>query len=450
VPLALQADSTLVDGALQPDLVVRVAGDLIESVGPPRPQERVTRLAGRVLLPGFVNAHSHAFQRVIRGHTEHRGPGDDDFWSWRAAMYRAAGRVTPEQLQVICRFAYAEMLAAGFTHVVEFHYLHHGPGGQRYDDPLELTRRVLAAAAEAGIGITLLRVAYQRAGAGQELSPTQRRFCDADPEQFAQYVDATAALPGLAGRVGVAAHSVRALDRGWLEALASQRGRPVHAHVAEQPREIAECLAEHGRRPVELLDDVGLLGPHFTAVHATHLGPGEAARLGRAGATACICPTTEANLGDGLPDLAALQAEGVALALGTDSHAHLDPFAELRALEYGERLRSGRRNALARQPGPVAPTLFAAASPGGARAAGLHAGAIAAGLRADLIAVAIDDPALAGLHGPDLLGGLYLAGRPGLVRDVYVGGKPAMVEPWNVSVAEVMAEFVGVSREIFA
>lgn len=455
--ISLQADHTLIDGALLPDIVVHIDGGRIQAVGSANCADAdgvpTRRLRGKVLLPGFVNGHSHAFQRVLRGRTEYApaGTGDDDFWSWREAMYEAATRLRPEQIGAVTRFAYAEMLRAGFTHVAEFHYLHHQPDGTPYDDPLELTRRVLSAADDAGIGITLLRVAYQRGGPAVGAAPRQRRFVDANPESYASSLEASIALADRAAQrpvhVGIAAHSVRALDRDWLDALHVLAGSDglLHAHISEQPKEIQLCLAEHGLRPVQLLGEVGLLGPNFVGVHATHLDASEIALLGATRSIACICPTTERNLGDGLPPLRPLIDAGVTTAIGSDSHAVIDPFAEMAALENGERLRTGRRNVLVGGPNnEVARTLLDAGTLGGARACQLDAGAIREGLRADLVTVDIQSPQLAGLgagqHGvSSLLAGLTLAGNASLVRDVWVGGRQVVddgVHPgWESSLA---------------
>jgi formimidoylglutamate deiminase len=455
-PPALAADWTLVDGRLLRDCVLRLDdGGRIASVevapaladGTP-----VQRLRGRVLLPGFVNAHSHAFQRLMRGRTEFRsavgeaGSAPDDFWSWRAAMYALTESLSPDDIEIVSQFAYMEMLRAGFTHVAEFHYLHHGDGGAPYADAIETSRRVLAAAGHAGIGVTLLRVAYQRGGWRSGASREQLRFCDRDPEVYARRLDDTRSACMSAERdsrglrpvrAGIAAHSVRALDGEWLRALGRLASSgaaplPLHAHVAEQAREVEQCFGETGRSPVQHLADCGLLGPRFTAVHATHLEAGEAGLLGDARAAACICPTTERNLGDGLPALEPLHAAGVTLCLGSDSHARIDPFAELRGLEDGERLRTRRRNVLVGERGQVAPVLFAAAAAGGARSLGLDAGEIAPGQRADLVALRIDeDPALAGAatssrDGDALFATLMLAGTASLVSDVWVGGSPVV------------------------
>ena len=477
----LKPEYALIDGVLRPDVVVSVdrSGMITDvefgadtrtmrpidpfATDTHRVIPKVQRLRGKVLLPGFVNTHSHAFQRLLRGRTEFRAAGhdQDDFWSWRRAMYRAANAVSPDDLETVSAFAFVEMLRAGFTHVGEFHYLHHQPGGARYDDPIELTTRVLAAAQRAGIGISLLRVAYQRAGFGKSFVREQLRFVDTDLDEYARALEATEAYARpddrCPARVGVAAHSVRALDREWLTGLAELAGeRPIHAHVSEQPLEVEECLFEHGMRPVELLSDVGLLSERFTAIHATHVDAQEVSLLGGARANACICPTTEQNLGDGLPNLAALVAAGVPLSIGTDSHAHIDPFAELRGLEHGERLRTRSRNVLARGDGHrngVAGALIEAGTRGGARALGLLAGEIATGQRADLITLDLNDPAVAavsegenGLHA--LLAAIALGGGAHLVKDVWVGGQHVVSDGIHVRWETAVRDYAEAAAQI--
>lgn len=303
-------------------------------------------MSERVLGP-LATAHSHAFQRALRGRT-HELARTADFWSWRALMYRFAAGVDPDAMYDLARFAFEELAANGVTAVGEFHYVHHGPDGAPYDDRIAMADRVVRAARDAGLRITLLRVLYARGGWRRALDPVQRRFADEDVDVGLADADAIAARfaddPGVA--VGLAPHSVRAVPPRWLEAArdhAEARGWPLHMHVAEQPREIQECLAEHGRRPVSLLAELGLLGPRFTAVHATHLRPAEARALGAARAFACICRTTERDLGDGAPDLEGLVRAGARLCAGVDSHAISDPFVELRAMELDERARLGRR-----------------------------------------------------------------------------------------------------------
>jgi formiminoglutamate deiminase len=311
---------------------------------------------GRFLvLPALATAHSHAFQRAMRGAAQRpepqgqgEGVGRDDFWSWRGAMYRAASALDPESIERISRVAFRELRRAGVRTVGEFHYVHHQPDGTPYDDRTVMSDAVIRAAKGEGLRVALLRVAYHRAGPGRAAEAGQRRFCDASTDAVLRDVDALRAKymhdPDV--RVGIAPHSVRAVPPAWLAELGSYarlHGLPFHMHVAEQPREIEECLAETGKRPVELLADLGVLDARFVAVHATHLAPHEAALLGAARAFACVCPTTEADLGDGLPDLGALRAAGARLCTGIDSHVITDPIAELRALETLERLRSGRR-----------------------------------------------------------------------------------------------------------
>ncbi|EYF00740.1 formimidoylglutamate deiminase [Chondromyces apiculatus] len=310
-----------------------------------------------VELPALASAHSHAFQRGMRGEAQRPGDaGQDDFWSWRTAMYGLADALTPESIYEISLVAYRELREAGVRTVGEFHYVHHQQGGVPYAERTVLADAVIQAARAAGIRVALLRVIYARAGAGKAPEGAQRRFCDATLE--AAIADVEALRARYAGAedvvIGVAPHSVRAVPPDWLPEIAAYAARhalPLHMHVAEQPAEIAACLAETGRRPVELLADRGVLSERFVAVHATHLAPHEPALLGQANAFACLCPTTERDLGDGLPDVTALRAAGVRLCTGVDSHVMSDPFEDMRAVELGERLRTGRRVTLRRSGG---------------------------------------------------------------------------------------------------
>lgn len=488
----LQADLTLVDGRLLPGVIVHVGRDgtilrvqreegatapfgaevttrppIDESqpgeFGSPRGR-RKQRLRGQILLPGFVNAHSHAFQRLLRGRTEYRAMGTpgSDSWSWRSGLYRVTEQLTPDDLEVVASLTYLEMLRAGFTHVVEFHHLHHQVGGRPYADPAEMSARALEAAEFAGIGVTLLRVASGRGGPDESASPEQRRFVDATPDDFARGLDATLKhVPEdqrRATQVGIAAHSVRALDGAWLRALARlsrDRELPLHAHVAEQPEDVSRCQEETGHRPVEHLAECGLLSPRFTAVHATHLGEGEAALLGAAGAHACICPTTERNVGAGLPNLRELMDAGVTLAVGTDSQVRIDPFAEIRALEDGERLRAGERVVLTAPDGSVAPTLFAAGAAGGAATTGLFMGRIEEGARADLVTLELNDPAVAGVAAQvdsetALLGALAVAGHNRLVKDVWVGGRQVITDGVALRWPGALEAYRKVARRIWS
>ncbi len=301
-----------------------------------------------IVVPGIASAHSHAFQRALRGRTQRGRRSGGSFWSWRGLMYSLAARIGPEHLYDLSRYAFVELASAGVTSVGEFHYLHHDHRGERYAERTLLADTVVRAALDAGLRITLLRVVYLRGGFGRPLEDTQRRFADASIDHA---LEDTLALrdhwksePRV--RVGLAPHSVRAVSKGDLRAcaaLANEHALPLHAHVSEQRREVRECLAEHGVRPVVLFGEVGALSERFTAVHATHLDAREAALLGASRSFACVCRTTERDLGDGLPDLATLRAHGVRLSVGADSHASSDPFEEARAMELDERTRAEAR-----------------------------------------------------------------------------------------------------------
>ncbi|WP_438008616.1 formimidoylglutamate deiminase [Sorangium sp. So ce321] len=375
------------------------------------------RLTARAIeLPALATAHSHAFQRGMRGEAQRPGPsGADDFWSWRTAMYALAGSLTPESIHAISKVAYRELRAAGVRTVGEFHYVHHQPDGAPYADRTVLADAVIEAAREAGLRIALLRVVYARAGAGREPEGAQRRFSDASLDAALADVDALRAR--YAGRedvrVGVAPHSVRAVPPAWLGEIAryaGERGLMLHMHVAEQPAEIEACLAETGRRPVELLAERGVLSERFVAVHATHLAPHEPALLGAARAFACLCPTTERDLGDGLPDVGALRAAGVRLCVGIDSHVITDPFEDLRGVELGERLRTGKRVTL-RGEGGATPSeaLWEIGSQRGAEACGF---ADAGGT----LAIRRDAPALALVPEERLLDAVVYSGSPAIVE----------------------------------
>ncbi|MGB4777457.1 formimidoylglutamate deiminase, partial [Microbacterium sp.] len=300
-----------------------------------------------VVLPGAVNAHSHAFHRLLRGRT-HDGGGS--FWTWRELMYREASRLTPASYERIATAVYAEMVAAGWTSVAEFHYVHHTPGGAPYGDAHAMELALARAARATGIRLTLLDTCYLSSGFGAGPTPEQQRFSDGSARRW---LDRLAALRARVAQefspdevlVGAALHSVRAVPvaelAGVADVLADEA--PLHIHLSEQPAENEACLAATGRTPTELLASFGLLSPRLSAVHATHLTPGDIALLGAAGATIVMCPTTEADLGDGIGPARRLVDVGCRLALGTDQHAVIDPLLEARALESGERLASGER-----------------------------------------------------------------------------------------------------------
>ena len=386
------------------------------------------RLSGRALLPGMINAHSHAFQRVIRGRTEHRSEhSTDSFWTWREQMYAAANRLEPEEIYKISRVAFLEMALTGITAVGEFHYIHHQSDGSPYSDPNLLEREVIRAARDVGIRIALLRVAYARAGYQTEANPLQIRFIEQTPDIYLKNLEQLLGAPELSDGtawIGVAPHSVRAVPLDYLKtivAFANERELPVHMHVAEQPAEVNACIEEYGRSPLALLETEGLLSKRFTAVHAIHVTPKAIASLARAGAFVCACPTTERNLGDGVVPVDAYFDAGVRISLGSDSQIQIDLLEDARELEYHLRLQKMQRNVLAPE---LARKLFDCASVNGAASIGLHGGGkIEAGSPADFFTVDLDDLSIAGADRDSLLTNIVFSLSRTAVRDVVVGGK---------------------------
>jgi formiminoglutamate deiminase len=380
------------------------------------------RLAG-VVLPGFANAHSHAFHRALRGRTHDRG---GTFWTWRRQMYAVACRLDPDSYLELARAAYAEMVLAGVTCVGEFHYLHHPVDGGRYDEPNAMSEALIQAAADAGLRLTLLDACYLAGGLGSgghlPLDEVQLRFSDGDAASWAARVALLRERPGL--RIGAAAHSVRAVPADQLSVIRRAAvGRPLHAHLSEQPAENEACLAFYGCSPTRLLADRGLLGPDTTAVHATHLTGDDVLALGRSGTAVCACPSTEADLADGVGAFRRLRDAGSPLCLGSDEHAQTDLLAEARLMEAHERLVTGVR-------GRFRPAeLVDALTVDGHRALGWpDAGRIAPGQRADLVAVGLDSPRTAGC-APDQL--VMAAGAPD-VHTVVVDGRVVVADGQHV------------------
>ena len=443
---------------------------------------RVVRLRKRAMLPGMVNAHSHAFQRVIRGRTEHRGAqAADSFWTWREEMYAAAARLAPGDVYDASRMAFMEMALSGITSVGEFHYLHRTPDGREYDDPNLLAWEVVRAARDVGLRIALLRVAYARAGFGREPDPRQLRFVEPDPATFILHAAALARdlaaeggfVPG--AWVGVAPHSVRAVPVEYLRevsAFARAAGLPLHMHVAEQPAEVEACVAEHGRTPVALLASEGVLGPHFTGVHAVHVTAEEVGLLGASGACVCACPTTERNLGDGVVPADLFFREGVPVALGTDSHTQIDLLEDARELEYHLRLTSLRRNVLAPASGGVedggrgegdsedaraggygmsalAARLFDCATRAGARSIGAPGSTFEPGRAADFFTVDLDDPSIAGAGAEDLLPAVVFSLTRAAVRETAVGGRLIVEDNRHPAQDEIVSRFKALQRRLW-
>ncbi len=413
-PAPLYFREALLAGGWARDVRLEIRDGLITRI-----ERGVAPVAGddihSIALPGLPNLHSHAFQRGMAGLAERRGGGNDSFWTWREVMYRFVDRLDPDDMRAIAALAYMEMLESGFTRAGEFHYLHHAPDGNPYADPAEMAAAIAAAAAETGIALTLLPVYYAHSGFGG-LPPGdgQRRFiCDID--RFAQLrAGCQAALACLPDAVlGVAPHSLRAVTAAELdEVLALADDGPVHIHIAEQTREVDDCLAWSGQRPVAYLLDHAAVNDRWCLVHATHMDSTECVRLAASGAVAGLCPITEANLGDGLFPVGPFLAAGGCYGIGSDSNVLIDAAEELRLLEYGQRLQARGRNILAgADHASTGAGMCGAALAGGARALGVAAG-LAEGLAADIVSLDCGHPSLIGRSQDSLLDSwVFAAGR---------------------------------------
>jgi formimidoylglutamate deiminase len=420
---AIEAELTLTPGGWRRGVRVVVGADgRIESVeeagggGGPLP------LPGRALVPGMVNAHSHAFQRGLRGRGETFPRGAGSFWSWREAMYGLVESLDAETLHDLSRRAFEEMRAAGITSVGEFHYVHHDATLEGYG----FDEVVLRAAADAGVRLVLLNAYYRTGGIGRELSGGQRRFRTASPEEYWRQADRLGGLldPRLQ-TLGAVAHSIRAApveEIAGIHEEATRRGLVFHMHLEEQPREIEECRAHYGRTPMALVNEHLAVHDRTTMVHCTHTARDDMALYLEAGGGVCICPLTEGNLGDGLADLPFVLERDGNVCLGTDSNARIGMFEEIRLLEYGQRLRTGTRGVFCDGEGAVAPALWRAATVHGARSLGLDAGTIEPGRLADFTAVDLGHPALARATDDTLLAALVLGAPDEVVTATCVGG----------------------------
>jgi formiminoglutamate deiminase len=412
--------AVLPDGSVAADVVVAVEAGRIVAVTPGGEVGVDTERLGGLVVPGAANAHSHAFHRALRGRT-HGVRGS--FWTWREQMYELAAGLDPDGLHRLARAVFAEMALAGFTSVGEFHYLHHQADGSPYADPNELGHALLAAAREAGVRITLLDACYLTGGFGRALEGVQRRFGDGDSDAWARRVEALDASVGAADDVviGAAIHSVRAVPREQLPTIvawAADHDVPIHAHVSEQPAENTACLEATGRTPTQLLADVGMLGARATAVHATHLTAADLAALGESRSTACLCPTTERDLADGVGAGRALLDAGAALALGTDSHAVIDAFEEARAVELDLRLTTLERGHL------TGGELLRALTVDGQASLGFgDAGRLEVGARADLVAVDLSSVRTAGADAEHAVDTTVFGAAASDVTDVIVDGQ---------------------------
>ncbi|MEZ5850047.1 MAG: formimidoylglutamate deiminase [Hyphomicrobiaceae bacterium] len=404
------------------------------------------------LVPGLPNLHSHAFQRGMAGLAEWRGPGADDFWSWREVMYRFALTMSPDDMEAIAAQAYVEMLENGFTRVGEFHYLHHDRDGRAYSDIAEMAARICAAAEATGIALTLLPVFYAHSNFGGAAPVEgQRRFlCDLDA--YARLLVASERhvrrLP--AAVVGIAPHSLRAVQPEELSPLAAMRpDAPLHIHVSEQTKEVDDCLAWSGTRPVAWLLDNAPVDARWCLIHATHMNEVETARLAATGAVAGLCPVTEANLGDGIFNTRAFQEAGGRLGVGTDSNILISANGELRQLEYAQRLRERKRNVLTTSGASTGETILRAALDGGAQALGAGTPGIAEGARADLVALDLDDPAFAGdVPQRAIDAWIFAAHRP--IEAVWVDGRKVVSGGRHVARTEIMRRFRSVVARLLA
>jgi len=416
-PEGLQGNKLL---AISEDGLIDSISDLATSVFAP---SDVEFLPGVALLPGFVNVHSHVFQRALRGHTHRPLSQKDTFWTWRNAMYAEAQRLTPDSLFTLALQTYREMLAAGYTSVGEFHYVHHQPGGQPYADPNAMSEAILQAGREAGIRVVLLMTAYAQAGFHMPPEKGQRRFCDASVEALLARVEE---LRDKGELIGVAPHSVRAVPENWFRAIADYSRThhlPLHVHADEQVAEIEQCQAEYGCTPIELLERYGALGSQTTIIHATHANDQEIALLARHRCTVCVCPTTEGDLGDGIAPYAELLAARIPLCIGSDSNTRLAPVEELRWAEYSARMRYQRRRILiadeVSSPGTL---LLDYGTQLGATALGLHTGVLLPGMYADFIGVDLNHPAMAGWNVDDFLDVLFFGVSSEVITQTWVGG----------------------------
>ena len=422
----------------------------VETGAPPQPGNK--RLSG-LALPGMPNLHSHAFQRGMAGLSERRGAPEDSFWTWREVMYRFLDRLDPDDVQAIAAQAFVEMLEGGFTALAEFHYLHHDKDGRAYANIAAMGEAIAAAAAETGLGLTLLPVLYRFGNFGQAPSVHgQRRFVN-ERDAYQRLLEGSAAairtLPD--ARLGVAPHSLRAValdDLPWLAAL--RPDEPIHIHVAEQVPEVEASLKITGRRPVELLMDTVPLDRRWCLIHATHLSEAERDGIARSGAVAGLCPITESSLGDGIFDGVRYAQAGGAFGVGSDSNIQIDAGAELRQLEYSQRLRDRRRALFAEEEASTGVALWRMACAGGAQACGRAIGQIAPGCRADLVTLDLDHPSLVGRDGADALDSAIFAANALPLRDVLVGGRMLVENGRHHAREGVRTRFTAVMRRLLA
>ncbi len=450
---AFVIDHAFLPGGWQPDVLIEIGeAGLITAVKPQAgPSPGIRRITGAA-LPGLPNLHSHTFQRGMAGLAERRGPAADSFWSWREVMYGFLGKLTPDDVESIAAMAMVEMLEGGFTSLAEFHYLHHAPDGAPYANRAEMAERIAAAAAETGMALTLLPVFYARGGFGGAAAGFgQRRFLNDPDGYFALREGSAAALRGLPHAVlGAAPHSLRAVTAEELsELVAIATDGPLHIHVAEQVKEVEDCLAWSGRRPVEWLMGHAEIDSRWTLIHATHMNEAEVRALAASGAVAGLCPITEANLGDGFFEATTFLAAAGRLGVGSDSNVEITAPGELRLLEYGQRLKHRGRNLLADREGlSTGEALYRAALSGGAQALGQPVGALAPGRRADIVTLDLAHPAFAGAKPESWLDGYVFNAGAQAINDVFVGGRQFVAEGRHSAREQVRRRFAATMQSL--
>jgi len=437
------------------DAVLSVDAGVVMDVAPGPFDEDLGNVA---IVPGIVNAHSHAFQRMIRGRTEYlaKDRPQEDFWSWRTQMYAAAASLDPVTIRAVARMTFLEMLMSGVTSVGEFHYIHHQPDGTPYAEPNTLAHAVIDAARSVGLRIHLLGVAYQRGGYDRPASLSQSRFIDRSLHTYLRRTEALALhySDDTAIQVGFAPHSIRAVPRDWLEGIAARAkdtGQVIHIHACEQQRELAESRAEYGLEPIELLEQSGILGTKTTLVHATHLNAISIELIAEYGCTVCACPTTERNLGDGFLPVQPLLAQRVPISLGSDSHAQINLWEDARLVEYHERLREERRNIIAAHHGTwfgdgrerleTADLLWPLLNQHGADCLDQNTGRLERGTWADFCVIDLDDLSLAGTTAESLKSDLVFSLSPSAIHSVYVNGTPIVDERRHPDTQQIIRDY---------
>ena len=428
-----------------------VRAGLVHSISCDASPEGDDFVAG-IIIPGLCNAHSHAFQRSLAGRTEQRSPaGQDNFWSWRERMYELAGRLDADSLAAIARQAYGEMLSAGYTSVAEFHYLHREPGSDTEDDAM--FQAICDAADKSGIRLTYVPVLYERAGFEQDEAEGHQQLFALGIESFLAHHARAQQFDSEQITVGIGAHSLRAVSKESLAQIvrvAVATDSPMHLHIAEQQREVDQCFSSLGRRPVRWLLENFEVDDRWCLVHATHMDADETESLARSGAVVCLCPSTEANLGDGLFPLHEFLTAGGQIAIGSDSHVSINPFEELRWLEYGQRLASQSRNVASLQEAHVGRELFSRALAGGVQASTRTASGLQAGAPADLVALYDDDPMLVGHGDASILDALVFSGYRLPIERVMVHGDWRVVDGDHVDQDGSRAAFAAALERIGA